>query len=90
MSIQIKNTVEKYLNGEVKITNSVPYVISNYIRCRGEQMENVLGRIRLAFVRCPNCREHMGIYKDEISNTGQTRSKKCPCGFKNSLILKNW
>ena len=73
-----------------KIINAVPYRIYNYIRCRGEQMENVLGRIRLAFVRCPKCREFMGVYQDEISSTGQTKTKKCPCGLKGSLILENW
>ena len=75
---------------ETKIINVTPYRIANYIRCRGEQIENVLGRIRLAFVRCPKCREYIGIYKDELSVTGQTKSKKCTCGLVGSLILENW
>ena len=89
MYTQTKNITDKYLKGEIKIVNAIPISISKYIRCRGKHLENVLGRQRLAFVRCPKCKRHMGVYQDELSITGQTKSKKCSCGFKNSLILKN-
>ena len=85
-----KNIAEKYLNGEVKIINAIPYTVSTYIRCVGKHLENILGRWRLAFIRCPKCRKHMGIYQDELSVIGQTKAKKCSCGYNNSLILKNW
>ena len=74
----------------MKIVNAVPYTIDNYIKCRGVQQERILDRVRLAFVRCPKCKRYMGIYQDELSATGQTKTKKCSCGFRNSLILKNW
>ena len=84
--------METQIREKDRIINGVSTHISKskYIRCIGVQREKLFGRTRLAFVRCPKCREYISVYQDEISVTGQTKSKRCLCGFKSSLILKNW
>jgi len=81
---------KKLLNGEVSLIDLTPFETSDYLKCKNEYIENIEGRWRLAFVRCPKCREYISIYKDEINSDGRTRMKRCLCGFKKSLILTKW
>lgn len=66
------------------------YEIDNYIKCLPGQIEKIEGRWRLAFVRCPKCKEFIGIYHDEIMAEGKTTTKMHLCGFKGRFILKKW
>lgn len=81
---------KKLLKGEASLVDLTPFETSEYIKCKGEQIENIEGRWRLAFVRCPKCREYISVYKDEIYSDGRTHMKRCLCGFKKSLILTKW
>lgn len=90
MSTLTKKITSNKINYDSDILISIPYTAHKYIRCGGKHIENILGRIRLAFVKCPKCTEYISVYKDEISGNGQTKIKKCLCGYRNSLILKNW
>ena len=102
MSTQTKTKLEKEMNKknqeftkkllgeEATLIDLTPFETSEYIKCKGEQIENIEGRWRLAFVRCPKCREYISVYKDEIDSNGRTRMKRCLCGFKKSLMLKKW
>jgi len=81
---------EKLLRGEVTLIDLTPFQTSDYIECKGQYIEIIGGCERLAFVRCPKCREYISVYKDEISSDGRTEMKRCLCGFKKSLILKKW
>lgn len=91
----INNTIEKIteeiLSGKTKLIDISTYETKDYIKCRSAQVENFEGRWRLAFVRCPKCREYISIYKDEIYSNGLTRIlKKCTCGFNKRMLLKKW
>ena len=84
-------TLEKILNREVVIRDMTPYSTNKFIRCTGQFIEAIEGRVKLAYVRCPKCREYISIYHDEIQNNGITRvNKKCLCGFRKRIQLKNW
>lgn len=61
---------------------------NNYIKCRGGAVENIGGKIRIAFFRCPKCREWVSLYKEDLDSEGKTRNpKKCTCGFIDMLYL---
>jgi len=70
------------------------YKTSNYIKCKGIQIERIENRIRLAFVRCPKCRRYVNLYKDELNTNNEDaktiKSKKCVCGLKIMYILEGW
>ena len=86
----LEQITEDILSGKASLINMIPYESEDYIRCVGKYVEVLEGRRRLAFVRCPDCREYISIYHDEISSNGKTKIKKCLCGFRKSLILKKW
>ncbi len=65
------------------------YLISDYIKCEGTLAENIGGRIRIAFIRCPKCRKFISVYKDEISGD-ITKPKRCVCGLIKSYELENY
>lgn len=92
LEIEKKNEglTEKLLNGEARLVDMTPYSTSDYIECKGRYIENIGGRWRLAFVRCPKCREYISVYRDEIDSDGRTKMKRCLCGFRKSLVLKEW
>lgn len=87
-----KNEVftEKLQRGEASLIDLTPFETSDYIECKGQYIENIEGRLRIAFVRCPKCREFISVYEDEIDSKGKTKMKRCLCGFKKHLILKKW
>ncbi len=85
-----KEFTEKLLKGEVTLIVMTPFQTSDYIECKGKYIEIIGGRRRLAFVRCPKCREYISVYEDEINSDGRTETKRCLCGFKQSLKLKKW
>ena len=65
------------------------YLISDYIKCEGETAENIGGRIRAAFIRCPKCQKFISVYRDEISGD-ITKPKRCMCGLIKTYELKNY
>ena len=81
---------EALLKGKATLTDISPFSTSDYIKCEGQYMEKIEGRLRLAFVRCPKCGKHIGVYDDEIDERGRTGMKRCLCGFKKCLKLKKW
>lgn len=84
-------TLEKILNHEIVIHDQTPCIIRKFIRCTGQFIEAIEGRVKLAYVRCPKCKEYISIYHDEIQDNGITRKpKKCLCGFFKRLELKDW
>ena len=88
--INLEQITEDILSGKATLIDTTPYETKDYIRCVGEYMEVLEGRRRLAYVRCPKCREYISVYHDEIYSDGKTKIKKCLCGFRKSLILKEW
>ena len=98
MYISIKKKIDKdnteftesFLKGESILIDCAPFETEDYIRCKGQQIEQLEGRWRLAFVRCPKCREYISVYNNEINSRGRTTLKKHLCGFYKSLLLKNW
>lgn len=88
--INLEQITLDILSGKATLIDLTPYETEDYIRCIGKYMEVLEGRTRVAFVRCPKCREHISVYYDEIDLTGKTKLKKCLCGFNKSIILKKW
>lgn len=81
---------EEIISGTATLTDISPYETRDYIKCVGDQIEQLEGRWKLAYVRCPKCREYISVYKDEIDSDGITKPKRCLCGFKKCLKLKKW
>lgn len=66
-------------------------ITTDYIVCRGITIENICGKIRIAFVRCPKCHCWMSLYKGDLDSDGRTRHpKECTCGFIDSVTLDEW
>jgi hypothetical protein len=63
-----------------------------YIKCRGNTVEVIDGKIKIGFVRCPKCRSWAGIYKGELDNEGRTkRPLTCvKCKFSDKYVLEGW
>ena len=81
----------RILSGDSKLVDLTDHVTEDYIKCRGIFSEVIKGRLRIAFVRCPNCREYISVYKyDMRDEKGHTRMKKCICRFQKTFELKNW
>ena len=82
---------QKFLSGTAKIVDMTIFETDDYQKCRGKYAEIIDGRMRVAYVHCPKCREFISIYKDEIlSIEGQTKIKKHLCGFYRPFLLKKW
>jgi formylmethanofuran dehydrogenase subunit E len=82
---------EEILSGKAKLIDMFDYKTKDYIKCKGVQIEVIHGRTRLAFVRCPKCREYVSVYKDELKDEkGRTKFKKCLCGFGKTLKMIGW
>jgi len=81
---------DKVLTGKVNLV--FPYYHTNdYIKCTGKYAEKILGRIRKAYVKCPECKNYISVYEDEINvEEGSTKNKRCLCGFSKCLILTDW
>ncbi|MFA5395064.1 MAG: hypothetical protein WC346_03505 [Methanogenium sp.] len=92
LEINKKNEVftEKLQREEASLIDLTPFETSEYIVCKGQYIEIIEGRTRIAFARCPKCREYISVYEDEIDSKGKTKVKKCTCGFKKHLMLKKW
>jgi antirestriction protein len=64
---------------------------NNYIKCRGNTVENISDKIRIAFVRCPKCHGWFSLCKEDLDNEGKTRHpKRCSCGFIDMLYLEEF
>lgn len=82
---------ERFLKGKARLNDITPYTTDDYIKCKGIQIEKIGNYWRLAFVRCPKCKEYISIYKNDIDENGRTRiTKKCFCGFEKAFVLKRW
>ena len=82
---------EEILSGKVKLVDLCDFKTKDYMKCKGIYAEVIEGRIRVAFIKCPKCREYISVYKDELKdNNGRTKNKRCPCGFSKSFRLVDW
>lgn len=82
---------KEILSSQAKLVDLTPFRTDDYIKCKGIYAEVIENRLRIAFVRCPKCREHISVYKDELEDQeGHTKLKKCRCGFQKTLLLKKW
>ena len=91
MSIQTNNLIENVFNRKVRILNTRSIETKEYIKCKGQIMEEIEGKKRVAFIRCPKCKNYISLYKNEVHKNGRTIIKRCiMCGLYRSLKLLNW
>lgn len=86
-----REAIEKICSGEARLIDMTSYVTDRYIKCKGDQIETIGGRLRIAFARCPKCNNYLFVYRDEIYEDGKPRvTKKCLCGFRGKVELKDF
>jgi len=91
MNLRNAEITEEILSGKARLIDLSDYETEDYIKCSGAYLEKIGGRWRVAFARCPKCRQHISVYQDEMrDNEGHTKLKKCVCGFQKTLLLKKW
>jgi hypothetical protein len=55
---------------------------NKYIKCHGNTIENIDGKIKIGFVRCPKCNGWIPLFKDEIGYDGKSiHPLRCTCGL---------
>jgi len=76
------------INDNSIVIDQTPVEPIEVVKYERGQIEEFMGKWRIAYAKCPQCGSFISIYKDDLYENGNTGdAKKCTCGFNRRLDL---